>query len=174
MILEHNPEWSERTHHVGIEECDSKRKYKGPEAAAWLCSWNNIEANVAGISNEKNDGHWSWSTPGSALFLGKELQCSVQDPWRARMGTGGPLGARRNEEGRHQAGAIELEVWSHTESRRRAYLGPVFKWNPQTELALGEDWALGTGWDGYLSPNLWINHVWQLSEEEENQKFYSP
>lgn len=42
---------------MGIEEYNSKRKYKGPEAAAWLCSWNNIEANVAGISNEKNDGH---------------------------------------------------------------------------------------------------------------------
>lgn len=32
-------------------------KYKGPEAAAQLCSRNNIEANLAGVNNEKNDGH---------------------------------------------------------------------------------------------------------------------
>ena len=31
-------------------------KYKGPEAAAQLCSWNNIEANLARVNNGKNDG----------------------------------------------------------------------------------------------------------------------
>lgn len=31
-------------------------KYKGPEAATQLCSWKNVEANLAGVSNEKNDG----------------------------------------------------------------------------------------------------------------------
>lgn len=55
-------------------------KYKGPEAAAQLCSRNNIEANLAGVNNEKNDGHWGWRSQASALFLGREDQYTNEIP----------------------------------------------------------------------------------------------
>lgn len=53
------PEWSEKMNHVGSIEHNSRQKnskYKGPEAGAQSYSWNNTEANLAGVNNGKNDG----------------------------------------------------------------------------------------------------------------------